>query len=108
MSSPWPGKGAGVIVAIIDTGIDIFHDSFKKNPTTTRILDLWDQALTTMDMALMLRALPPGMGVKTTAAQTQENMLKYVGVGPEADLVIVKAIDLIPNDAVLRQMQKGA
>src|SRR5215212_7203302 len=35
--TPWkvspqslPGKGQGVIVAIIDTGIDIFHESFRK------------------------------------------------------------------------------
>ncbi|MBG0792352.1 hypothetical protein IYY11_02640 [Methylocystis sp. H62] len=31
-TDPWPGKGAGVIVAVVDTGIDIFHDSFR-NPT---------------------------------------------------------------------------
>ncbi len=52
---PWkvppttPGKGAGVIVAVIDTGIDIFHESFRLpgDPTKTRILELWDQAAST-------------------------------------------------------------
>ena len=43
-TSAWPGKGAGAIVAVIDTGIDIFHDSFRKSDGTTRILELWDQA----------------------------------------------------------------
>jgi hypothetical protein len=37
-TTPWPGKGAGVIVAVIDTGIDIFHESFRKADGTTRIL----------------------------------------------------------------------
>jgi subtilisin family serine protease len=36
-------QGAGVIVAVIDTGIDIFHKSFQKPDGTTRILRLWDQ-----------------------------------------------------------------
>lgn len=40
------GKGAGVIVAVIDTGIDIFHESFRTS-SGTRILELWDQSATT-------------------------------------------------------------
>lgn len=52
MRVPWKvppgfsGKGAGVIVAVIDTGIDIFHESFR-TPSGTRILELWDQSATT-------------------------------------------------------------
>ena len=46
-ATPWPGTGgAGVIVAVIDTGIDIFHNSFRKADGTTRILELWDQSAT--------------------------------------------------------------
>ena len=39
------GTGVGVIVAVIDTGIDVFHESFRNNDATksTRILELWDQ-----------------------------------------------------------------
>ena len=39
------GTGVGVIVAVVDTGIDIFHESFRNNDATksTRILELWDQ-----------------------------------------------------------------
>src|SRR5579862_3388955 len=45
-TTPWPGKGAGVIVAVIDTGIDVFHDSFRTTEGKTRILELWDQSAT--------------------------------------------------------------
>ena len=40
-------SGLTVIVAVIDTGIDIFHDSFRNADRSTRILELWDQAATT-------------------------------------------------------------
>jgi subtilisin family serine protease len=126
-TDPWPGKGAGVIVAIIDTGIDIFHDSFKKTATTTRILELWDQAASTggsmppaafqqigrvyssADINAGLAAGPPFHSVDKNGHGTHvagiaagngsqddrcSNPGKYVGVAPEADLVIVKAIDL--------------
>ncbi len=35
--------GAGVLVAVIDSGIDYFHQDFRKEDGTTRILELWDQ-----------------------------------------------------------------
>jgi minor extracellular serine protease Vpr len=43
--------GKGVIVGIIDTGIDIFHPEFmKKNqPNQTRVLAIWDQNDTIAD-----------------------------------------------------------
>jgi subtilisin family serine protease len=39
--------GRGVIVGIIDTGIDITHNNFRKSDGTTRIVAIWDQTLTT-------------------------------------------------------------
>ncbi|MBD1848276.1 S8 family serine peptidase [Cyanobacteria bacterium FACHB-63] len=126
-TAPWPGKGAGVIVAIIDTGIDIFHDSFKKTATTTRILELWDQAASTggslppaafqqigrvysaAEINAGLAAGPPFHSVDKNGHGThvagiavgngrQDDRCsfpgRYVGVAPEAELVIVKAIDL--------------
>ena len=36
--------GQGVLIAIIDSGIDIFHPDFRKEDGTTRILALWDQS----------------------------------------------------------------
>jgi subtilisin family serine protease len=37
--------GSGVIVAIIDSGIDYSHPDFRNEDGTTRILDLWDQTI---------------------------------------------------------------
>lgn len=35
--------GENVICACIDSGIDIYHNAFRNNDGTTRILELWDQ-----------------------------------------------------------------
>lgn len=37
--------GEGVIIGIIDTGIDFKHPFFRKQANTTRILRIWDQGL---------------------------------------------------------------
>ncbi|MCI8515686.1 MAG: S8 family peptidase [Hungatella sp.] len=37
--------GRGSLVAVIDSGIDYFHDDFRNEDGTTRILELWDQTL---------------------------------------------------------------
>jgi subtilisin family serine protease len=43
----WTGvTGAGITVAIIDTGIDYQHYTFRKPDGKTRILKIWDQTLT--------------------------------------------------------------
>ena len=36
-------QGRGVIVGIVDTGIDYTHPAFMHNDKTTRILSIWDQ-----------------------------------------------------------------
>lgn len=38
-------SGKGVIVAVIDSGIDYSHPDFRNPDGTTRILDLWDQTV---------------------------------------------------------------
>ena len=64
-----PGyTGKGVIVGIVDTGIDIFHKNFRKADGTTRILSIWDQTL----VAAAGESAPAGfgtLGVEFTAAQ---------------------------------------
>lgn len=37
--------GAGVIIGIIDTGIDFKHPFFREQANTTRIIRIWDQGL---------------------------------------------------------------
>ena len=37
--------GRGVIVGIIDTGIDYRHPAFMNNDRTSRILSIWDQTV---------------------------------------------------------------
>ena len=37
--------GEGVLVAVLDSGIDYFHPDFRKSDGRTRILYLWDQTL---------------------------------------------------------------
>ena len=38
-------RGSGVVVAIIDTGIDYLNNEFMKEDETTRILRIWDQTI---------------------------------------------------------------
>ena len=40
-------KGAGVVVGVVDTGIDVLHHCFRKNDDSSRILAIWDQTLPT-------------------------------------------------------------
>jgi subtilisin family serine protease len=126
-------SGAGVIVGIIDTGIDFRHPFFLKpgNPLRTRILRIWDQGLVPTgnekhpDELLIplssptpygveydehhlnevLQEVPGAMPVRhrdcgghgshvaSIAAGNGQERFKYVGVAPEADLVVVKLLD---------------
>ncbi|TCK92357.1 subtilase family protein [Natranaerovirga hydrolytica] len=43
--SPYDLQGEGVIVAIIDSGIDYSHPDFRNEDGTTRIIELWDQTI---------------------------------------------------------------
>ncbi|MEO8754925.1 MAG: S8 family serine peptidase, partial [Casimicrobiaceae bacterium] len=40
------GTGKGVIVGVVDDGVDFRHRDFRKADGTTRILGLWDQRVT--------------------------------------------------------------
>ncbi|MCI9546236.1 MAG: S8 family peptidase [Lachnospiraceae bacterium] len=43
--SPWNLNGQGVLVGIVDSGIDYHHPDFINEDGTTRIVKLWDQSV---------------------------------------------------------------
>ncbi len=67
-------KGDGVIIAIIDTGIDWDHPDFRKltDQTKSRILRIWDQTLTPISG----ETAPAGynLGVEYTQAQIENEI----------------------------------
>ncbi|WP_127507591.1 S8 family serine peptidase [Actinoplanes solisilvae] len=134
-------SGKGVIVGIIDTGIDVSHPAFctAQVPYRSRILKVWDQGLTPVAAngeaspiaGRMLSGRRYGVEFDTATIETQLNASTYpalpfdfrhkdcighgthvaaiaaggnqvaggsdasfVGAAPEADLIIVKMLDL--------------
>ncbi len=109
--------GKGVLIGIIDTGIDYFHQVFKNSDGTTRIQSIWDQTdqngvrpenftygseygRDQINKALQsenpLSVVPSvdtnghGTAISSIVAGTPTNDQSFRGVVPEADLVVVK------------------
>ena len=102
--------GKGVLVAIIDSGIDYYHDDFRNPDGTTRIVKLWDQtlervftkeeidaALATGSRAEANKLVPSvditghGTAVASIAAGNgRENRGQYRGIAYESPLLVVK------------------
>jgi subtilisin family serine protease len=137
-----PVNGAGVVIGVIDSEIDIFHPAFRTDDGRTRILGLWNQSLeatgagTTRQYgveydataingfltnpalaATEMRgadtplggttfAVTHGTGVAGIAAGNgavdgksclSSGERKYVGVAPEADLIVVAMPTRLPG-----------
>jgi len=121
--------GKGVIIGIIDTGIDIHHPFFftTTEPKRPRIFRIWDQGLepqgvdkspdanllsggATYGVEYDQGRIVAGLGgvgdfrhrdthghgthVASIAAGNGQDKFKFIGVAPEADLIIVKHADL--------------
>lgn len=103
-------SGRGVIMGIIDSGIDYYHEDFRNEDGSTRILYLWDQvldrifteeeineALNAGERTAARRIVPSvdasghGTAVAGIAAGNgRESRGRYRGVAYESPLVIVK------------------
>jgi len=105
--------GEGIIIGIIDTGIDLANPDFQHTDANTRIISLWDQTLTgtgpydfgygvectetdiNIDSCAQVDVDGHGTHVAGIAAGNGNNNSEtvdeyYIGMAPEADLVIVK------------------
>ncbi|HET9234255.1 MAG TPA: S8 family serine peptidase, partial [Candidatus Eisenbacteria bacterium] len=113
----WSGHtGAGVIVGIVDSGVDPTHADFRHPDGTSRLLDYWDQSDTSgtppasgygsawsgNDLTALVRAWDPvGHGTHVagiavgdgSASQVDSLRYMFAGVAPEAAVVGV-AVDL--------------
>lgn len=109
--------GRGVIIGVVDTGIDYRHPVFMHNDGTTRIISIWDQtkqnsipprgftfgaeytrellnfALISDDplaMAPTMDTVGHGTAIASIIAGRPNEENGFSGVIPEADLVVVK------------------
>jgi len=109
-------RGAGVLVGIIDTGIDFEHDDFRLPDGTSRIRFLWDQSAasvsgarvpfgreytkTNLDAALRTSPAPVPVGHRDTdghgthvagiaAGNGRRSNGRFVGMAPDAELIVV-------------------
>lgn len=118
-SSPlWDLRGQGVLVAVIDSGLDYQHPDFRNEDGTSRVRYVWDQTATSghppkgfvsgaeydkteLDAALAssdpLRMVPfvdtNGHGTAVTGIAAGNGRAKpgsALGVAPEADIISVK------------------
>ncbi len=64
-------RGEGVIVGMIDTGIDYTNPVFLHSDGTSKILALWDQTITTENQTPDI-LFPPYFGTEYTALQINE------------------------------------
>ena len=126
-SAPLSLTGKGVLVGIVDSGIDIFHPDFRNEDGSTRILELWDQTVpentdpsgevsfynrgkifTREEINLALeqndRSFPSrdlsGHGTHVAgiaAGNGRASRGEQKGVAPESDLLIVKLGNVFPE-----------
>ncbi|HSQ61508.1 MAG TPA: S8 family serine peptidase [Acidobacteriota bacterium] len=108
--------GAGVLIGVVDTGIDLGHPDFRRPDGTTRLVSLWDQAsaagsppagyaygsewdASAIDGGIVASAddwghgthvagIAAGNGRGGTAGLDQN---RYAGIAPDASLCVVKA-----------------
>ncbi len=106
--------GDGVIIGVIDAGIELLHPDFLCADSTTRIIELWDQTLPyssthtpaygygqVWDSAEINAGICPhqdqasyyGHGTNSAGIAAGNGLFnaEYTGIAPEADLIIVSS-----------------
>lgn len=111
-------RGQGVLIGIIDTGIDYTHNAFKYADGTTKILSIWDQTIqsessqpegfnygteyTQLQINLALTSADPlsvvpsvdeighGTALAGIAAGSRDNEHDFTGIVPDAEIIVVK------------------
>ena len=121
--------GRGIIIGIIDTGIDYRHEAFLYNDNTTRILSIWDQTIQSDNppadftfgteysresINIALRSDDPlsivpttdpighGTSIASIIAGRENPENSFSGIVPEAELVVVKLKEPKP---ILKEIQ---
>lgn len=77
---PFSLTGEGVLIAIIDSGIDYAHPAFQTEDGTTRILALWDQSITGNP--------PKGYSIGTEYTKEQIDEALQYPKGPQRDGIV--------------------
>ena len=111
-------RGQGVLVGIVDTGIDYLHEAFRYGDNTTKIHTIWDQTIESADGSPQgfyfgteytreqineaLKSEQPltivpsvdtnghGTFLAGVAAGNESAANDFIGVAPDAELIIVK------------------
>lgn len=110
-------RGSGILIGIVDTGIDYTHPVFRKADGTTRILSIWDQTIqdgpapesnlygTEYNEAMINEALASetpyeivpsrddighGTVIAGLAAGGEDTDNDFTGAAPEASIAVVK------------------
>ncbi len=116
--------GKGVIIGMIDSGLDLANEDFKDDEGKTRVLYLWDQldnvgphppgydygtgwTKNDIDQGICRQKATNGHGTYTSGIATGSGkstgngipQYTYIGVAPEADLIVVNT-DLSNNSKV--------
>ncbi|MFA9376119.1 MAG: S8 family peptidase [Lachnotalea sp.] len=90
--------GSGIIVAIVDSGIDYAHPDFRNSNGTTRILNLWDQTV---------QGNPPAGYIIGTEYTSEQINLALAADSKQEQMKIVPSRDLSGHGTAVTGIAAG-